>query len=41
MSRVKFMEFLKEHTISAYGYNEKDFEKDQQMIAEYIRFACK
>jgi predicted HTH domain antitoxin len=35
MSRVRFMEFLKEHGISAYEYGEKDFEKDQQIIAQY------
>ncbi len=35
MSRVKFMEVLKEHGIPSYEYGEKDFEKDQQMIAKY------
>lgn len=35
MSRVRFMEVLKEHGISAYEYGEKDFEKDQQIIAQY------
>lgn len=35
MSRVRFMEVLKQHGISAYEYGEKDFEKDQQMIAKY------
>ena len=35
MSRVRFMEVLKEHGIPAYEYAEKDFEKDQQMIVKY------
>ncbi len=35
MSRVRFEEVLKEHGIPAYEYSEKDFEKDQQMIAKY------
>lgn len=35
MSRVRFMEVLKEHDISAYEYGERDFEKDQQAIARY------
>lgn len=35
MSRVKFMEVLKEHGITAYEYGEKDFERDQQVIARY------
>jgi predicted HTH domain antitoxin len=35
MSRVRFMEVLKEHGISVYEYGEKDFEKDQQMITKY------
>ena len=35
MSRVRFVEVLKEHGIPAYEYNERDFEKDQQMIAKY------
>jgi len=34
MSRVKFMEILKEHGIPAYEYGEKDFEKDQQTMAK-------
>jgi len=33
MSRVRFIELLKRYGISAYEYREKDFEKDQQMIA--------
>jgi predicted HTH domain antitoxin len=35
MSRVRFMEVLKEYGISVYEYGEKDFEKDQQMITKY------
>ena len=35
ISRVKFMQVLKEHGISTYEYNEKDFEKDQQVIIKY------
>ena len=35
MSRVRFVEVLKEHGMPAYEYNERDFEKDQQMIAKY------
>lgn len=35
MSRVRFMEVLKEHNISAYEYGERDFERDQQVIARY------
>ena len=35
MSRVKFMEVLKEHGIPAYEYGEKDFEKGQQTMANY------
>lgn len=35
MSRVRFMEVLKEHDISAYEYGERDFERDQQVIARY------
>jgi predicted HTH domain antitoxin len=35
MSRVRFIEFLKEHDISAYQYGEKDFEREQQVITKY------
>jgi len=35
MSRVRFIEVLKEHDISAYEYGEKDFEREQQMITKY------
>ena len=34
-SRLKFIEVLKDHGISAYEYSERDFEKDQRMIAKY------
>lgn len=30
ISRVRFMEVLKEHGMPAYEYGEKDFERDQQ-----------
>lgn len=35
MSRVRFMEVLKEHGIAAYEYGERDLEKDQQIKAKY------
>ena len=35
MSRVGFMEVLKEHDIPAYEYGEKSFGKDQQAIDRY------
>jgi len=35
MSRVGFMEVLKEHDIPAYEYGVKSFEKDQQAIDRY------
>jgi predicted HTH domain antitoxin len=34
MSRVRFIEVLKEHDISAYEYGEKDFEREQQVITK-------
>jgi len=37
MSRVRFIELLKKYGIPAYEYREKDFEKDQQMIAKMGR----
>lgn len=37
MSRVRFMEVLKAHGISAYEYREKDFGRDQQVIARYTK----
>ena len=41
MSRVRFMEILKEHGIPAYEYGEKGFEKDQQVIAGYRKMVEK
>jgi predicted HTH domain antitoxin len=41
LSRVRFMEVLKEHNISAYEYGERDFERDQQVIARYREIAGK
>ena len=41
MSRVGFMEVLKEHDIPAYEYGEKSFEKDQQVIAGYRKMGGK
>lgn len=35
ISRVRFMDVLKELGINAYEYGEKDFERDQQVIAQY------
>lgn len=35
ISRARFMEILKEHGLPVYEYEEKDFEKDQQVIAKY------
>ena len=35
MSRVRFMEVLKEHDIPVYEYGEKSFEKDQQVKDHY------
>ena len=35
MSRVRFIEVLKEHGIPAYEYGDEDFVRDQQMIVEY------
>ena len=35
MSRVRFMEVLREHGIPAYECAEKDFESEQQVIAQY------
>lgn len=37
MSRIRFIEVLKNHNVSAYEYSEKDFEKDQQAIVKYRR----
>ena len=35
MSRIRFMEVLKEHGIPAYEYGDENFQRDRQMIAEY------
>lgn len=35
ISRVRFMDVLKEHGMTVYEYGEKDFERDQQAIARY------
>ncbi len=35
LSRVRFMEVLREHGIPAYSYSEKEFERDRQAIARY------
>ena len=41
ISRVRFMEVLKEHDIPAYEYGEKSFEKDQQVIDGYRKMVEK
>lgn len=41
MSRVKFMEVLKDHDIPAYEYDERDFQRDQETIAKYREAAGK
>jgi predicted HTH domain antitoxin len=35
MSRVKFMEVLKDHDIPAYEYDDRDFQRDQETVAKY------
>lgn len=35
MSRVRFMELLKEYNIPAYEYKEEDFQKDHHITAKY------
>jgi len=35
MSRIRFMEVLREHGVPAYDYGEKGYEKDRQVIARY------
>ena len=37
MSRVRFIEVLREQGVYAYEYSEKDFMKDQQAIVEHRR----
>jgi predicted HTH domain antitoxin len=39
MSRVKFIELLKEYDLPAYEYTEEDFEKDRQTIAKYLKMS--
>ncbi|MFZ3089418.1 MAG: UPF0175 family protein [Nitrospirota bacterium] len=39
MSRVKFMEALKEHGLPAYEYSERDFKRDQQVAVKYRKAA--
>jgi len=41
MSRVRFIEVLREHGIPAYEYGKKSFEKDQQAIDRYRRMVAK
>lgn len=41
MSRVRFIEVLKEHGIPAYEYGDEDFERNRQMIAEYRKMVKK
>lgn len=40
-SRVRFIELLEKHGTPAYEYKEKDFERDQQMIAKYRKSIAK
>lgn len=35
ISRVRFMDVLKEHNVFAYEYSEKDFKNDKKVIASY------
>lgn len=41
VSRVRFMEVLKEHGLPSYEYGEKDFEKDQEAMVKYREEAGK
>lgn len=41
ISRVKFLEVLKEHGIPAYEYSRKDLAMDKQTMAKYSRAAEK
>ena len=41
VSRVRFMEVLKEHGLPSYEYGEKDFERDQEAMAKYREEAGK
>ena len=35
MSRVKFMDVLKEHDIFVYEYSKEDFKRDRKVIVRY------
>lgn len=35
VSRISFMEALKEHGLPSYEYGEKDFERDEETIVKY------
>lgn len=35
VSRVRFMEVLKDHGLPSYEYGEKDFERDQEAMVKY------
>ncbi len=39
MSRVRFMEVLREHDIPVYKYDEKDFGRDQEAISRCLEEA--
>ena len=39
ISRVKFMNLLKEYDLPAYEYTEEDFEKDRETIARYLKMS--
>lgn len=41
MSRVRFMDVLKEHGLPSYEYSERDFKRDQQVAVKYRKAAVK
>jgi predicted HTH domain antitoxin len=41
MSRVKFIDLLKQYDLPAYIYTEEDFEKDRQALAKYRKMIKK
>ena len=41
MSRVRFIDLLKQYDLPAYLYTEEDFEKDRQAIAKYRKMIKK
>ena len=41
VSRVRFMEALKEHGLPSYEYSEKDFKRDQEALVKYREEAVK